>query len=152
LLENRGFLLISENIIINLKFVDDYAFSDSENWIMISGEKHIVSEENINKVQWVVSGENEHALIPFQILMDCRNSETSVEEINYDKVKYIIREDVESTIYFDDLSIKSLNDTLKNFENRSKNYPFFVRINRQTIINIKFLNFLDIGLERRNRV
>lgn len=150
LLENLQFVRINENYIINLNHLEDYSLKGSECFFIVTKIHYKIEGHYIGKVKAALKSFQKRtgvAVLPSSMkglwlhkLRQNQPDKSIGELIDAINIKYMLRIGTRTYIYYENEKKRHFYETLKYFErNLNINIPL-VRVDRNCIINLTYLN------------
>lgn len=142
------FTRISPHKIINLNYFTDSVERNIENLFLTNNvsKKYLASIRIAHKI---LINQRKEILLLDNNFQSSEKKKIKFENIEIDKIKFIVRIGSVTDIYFMDNSISYVYETVKVIEKKILQSTKFIRISRGCIINIECIGFFQLDSKKR---
>lgn len=149
---HKDFIKINHNTIINIAAVT--LFVETEGIILINSKELTVKKRFLPffKLSYSVFHSKKCNMTDFHLNDPCKINKiyiTKVEDVDFKTVKYLVRNHTKTEIFFNDGSIMYFYNPLKYVDHFLRNEESFFRVNRNALINLRYLSACQIDREKR---
>lgn len=148
----KDFIKINHNTIINIAAVT--LFLETEGIVFINSKELTVKKRFLPffKLAYNVFHSKKSKTTDSYLNEPCKINKTNltkVGDVDFKTVKYLVRNHTKTEIFFNDGSIKYFYNPLKFVDLFLKNEQSFFRVNRNTLINLRYLSACQVDRVKR---
>lgn len=152
LFDYKHFIQISSKVIVNVGAIS--VFIESQRLVIINSTKFSINKRFLPffKLSYFVFHSKylyNLQLKSEEFLTISKYNMMMFQHADYSSIKYLIRENTSTKIFFNDGTVKYFYETLKYVQFILKDETSFIRINRNTIINLNYLCACQIDREKK---